>query len=245
LNAKNGNRIVGGQKTDPQEWPWMAALLRDGSDQYCGGVLITNAHVLTAAHCVKPFSKESITVRLGEYTFDQTQDSSHRDFRIRSIQQHERYNTETYENDIAIISLQGSVETFNDFIWPICLPPADNRKYDGEKATVTGWGTIYYGGPISSYLQEVTLPVWTNKQCGDAYKEHDIVDNFLCAGIPEGGKDSCQGDSGGPLQWQDPVNGRWAAIGVVSWGIKCAEPNNPGVYTRVNNYIDWIRANAI
>ncbi|CAL4073831.1 unnamed protein product, partial [Meganyctiphanes norvegica] len=245
LNAKDGKRIVGGQKADPQEWPWMAALLRNGQDQYCGGVLITNAHVLTAAHCTKPFSPSSITVRLGEYTFDQTQDSSHRDFQVKSIQQHLQYNTETYENDIAIISLQGSVENFNDFIWPICLPPADNNKYVAEKATVTGWGTIYYGGPISSTLQEVTLPVWTNDECDAAYDEANIVDNFLCAGIKEtGGKDSCQGDSGGPLQWQGS-NGRWAAIGVVSWGIKCAEPGNPGVYTRVNNYIDWIKDNSI
>jgi len=163
---------------------------------------------------------------------------------VRTIKNHESYNTNTYENDIALITLQGSVESFNDFIWPVCLPPADGNKYVGKKATVTGWGTIYYGGPISSTLNEVTLPVWTNQECDSAYDEADIVDNFLCAGIKAGGQDSCQGDSGGPLQYQDEVNGRWAVIGVVSWGIKCAEPNNPGVYTRVNNYIDWIRNNA-
>ncbi|CAL4102202.1 unnamed protein product, partial [Meganyctiphanes norvegica] len=247
LNAKDGfgKRIVGGKPADPQEWPWMAALLLDGHEQNCGGVLYTRSHVLTAAHCVKPLIASEITVRLGEYTFDQKKDSLHRDFEVKSVQMHHLYNYETYENDIAILSLKGSVETFNDFIWPVCLPPADGYKYVNEKATVTGWGTIYHGGPKSKTLQEVTLPIWTNAECADAYDGTDIGDNFLCAGIKVvGGRDACQGDSGGPLQWKGS-NGRWAVIGVVSWGIKCAEPGNPGVYTRVNNYMDWIKDNSI
>lgn len=68
--------------------------------------------------------------------------------------------------------------------------------------------------------------------------EH-ISDSMLCAGHPEGGQDSCQGDSGGPLMIQMP-NRRWATIGIVSWGVRCGEPNRPGVYTRVDRYLPWI-----
>ncbi|XP_063586133.1 proclotting enzyme-like isoform X1 [Penaeus indicus] len=235
-------RIVGGKDADPQEWPWMAALMRDGASSYCGGVLITDRHILTAAHCVDGFDQNTITVRLGEYTFDLADDTGHVDFRVADIRMHRSYDTTTYVNDIAIIKLQGSTN-FNVDIWPVCLPEGD-ESYEGRTGTVTGWGTIYYGGPVSSTLQEVTVPIWTNKACDDAY-EQNIIDKQLCAGATDGGKDSCQGDSGGPLLLQQGSENRWAVVGVVSWGIRCAEPGNPGVYTRVSKYVDWIKNNAV
>ncbi|XP_068245868.1 proclotting enzyme-like isoform X3 [Palaemon carinicauda] len=235
-------RIVGGKPADPQEWPWMAALLRDGATQYCGGTLITDRHVLTAAHCVDGFAQNSIRIRLGEYTFGQTGDSNHVDFNAAAIRMHEAYDRNTYINDIAIIALDRTTN-FNADIWPVCLPDGD-ESYVGETATVTGWGTIYYGGPVATTLQEVTVPIWTNSDCDAAY-DQDIIDNQLCAGVREGGKDSCQGDSGGPLLLRQGTENRWAVIGVVSWGIRCAEAENPGVYTRVSKYKTWIRNNAI
>lgn len=235
-------RIVGGKPADPKEWPWIAALLRNGATQFCGGVLITNRHVLTAAHCIVDFTKESITVRLGEYNFGETGDSAHVDFKVQSMKPHESYDTNTYVNDIALITLDRSTD-FSDFIWPVCLPDSDD-SYVGRDATVIGWGTIYFGGPVASTLQEVTIPVWTNAECDEAY-EQNIIDKQLCAGAKEGGKDSCQGDSGGPLLLQQGGANRWAVAGVVSWGIRCAEAGNPGVYTRVSKYRDWIRQNAV
>lgn len=242
LNAKEQVRIVGGRDADTHEWPWMAALLRTGSTQYCGGVLISDRHVLTAAHCVEGFTADSITVRLGEYNFDENDETSTLDYKPSSIQKHLGYNTTTFVNDIAILSLPQPV-TFNTDVRPVCLP-TPGPIYEAEEPTVTGWGTIYYGGPVSQTLQEVTIPVWNNKDCDDTY-EQTIVDTVLCAGAKTGGKDSCQGDSGGPLLLQQGVERRWTVIGVVSWGIRCAEPGFPGVYTRVNRYLDWIQANSI
>ncbi|XP_064110683.1 proclotting enzyme-like isoform X2 [Macrobrachium nipponense] len=235
-------RIVGGQPADPQEWPWMAALLRNGATQYCGGALITDRHILTAAHCVDGFDQATIKVRLGEYTFGQTGDARHVDFNVAAIRMHESYDRNTYINDIAIMTLDRTTD-FNADIWPVCLPDGD-ESYVGQIATVTGWGTIYYGGPVATTLQEVTVPIWTNADCDAAYSQ-DIIDNQLCAGVREGGKDSCQGDSGGPLLLRQGNENRWAVIGVVSWGIRCAEPENPGVYTRVSKYKTWIRNNAV
>ncbi|KAK7074986.1 CLIP domain-containing serine protease [Halocaridina rubra] len=235
-------RIVGGKPADPQEWPWMAALMRNGATQYCGGTLITDRHVLTAAHCVDGFDQNSIQVRLGEYTFDRSDDAPHKDFRVAAIRMHQSYDRNTYVNDIAIIAL-GQSTNFNADIWPVCLPDGDD-SYEGRTATVTGWGTIYYGGPVATTLQEVTVPIWSNSDCDNAY-EQNIIDKQLCAGVKDGGKDSCQGDSGGPLLLQQGNENRWAVVGVVSWGIRCAEANNPGVYTRISKYMDWIRNNAV
>lgn len=111
----------------------------------------------------------------------------------------------------------------------------------GRRATVVGWGTTYYGGKESTKQQQATLPVWRNEDCNHAYFQ-PITDNFLCAGFSEGGVDACQGDSGGPLMML--VESRWTQVGVVSFGNKCGEPGYPGVYTRVSEYMEWIRENT-
>ncbi|KAK8720476.1 hypothetical protein OTU49_013294, partial [Cherax quadricarinatus] len=232
-------RIVGGKPADPREWPWVAALLRQGNSQYCGGVLVTNQHVLTAAHCVRGFDPTTINVRLGEYNFSQPSPGA-KTFGVLKIKEHENYDTTTYVNDIALITLDKSTE-FTPDIWPICLPDGD-EVYVDRQATVVGWGTIYYGGPVSQTLMEVSIPIWTNTDCDNAY-EQDITEKQLCAGDRAGGKDSCQGDSGGPLMLQQGGANRWAVVGVVSFGVRCAEANSPGVYTRVSKYTDWIRKN--
>ncbi|KAH9396279.1 Transmembrane protease serine 11D [Tyrophagus putrescentiae] len=96
---------------------------------------------------------------------------------------------------------------------------------------------------MPSTLQTVKLPIIANAQCqkmfADAGHFKFIRDSFLCAGYPQGGKDSCEGDSGGPLMIEK--NGVWTLVGTVSHGIKCAEPNMPGVYMKTFAYLDWIR----
>ena len=99
-------------------------------------------------------------------------------------------------------------------------------------------------GPLPSVLQVVKLPIMSNEKCRQMYAkagfQKRVPSTAVCAGFAEGGKDSCEGDSGGPLMaWSDQHNA-WTVVGIVSNGIKCAEPNLPGVYTRVSEYIDWI-----
>jgi len=247
VNAKRfQTRIVGGRPADPDEWPWLAALVHKsgrGSGQYCGATLISDTHVLTAAHCLAPFKKEDILVKLGEYDFEKEGETADQTFTVASMKNHENYNDVTYEHDIAIIKLDRPA-TLSNSVWPICLPPAAER-FTNRRAFVIGWGTIYFGGPVSSTLQEVNVRVWENSQCAKNYAtlDRDVLGTMLCAG--ETNRDSCQGDSGGPLNCMSPTTRKWELCGVVSWGARCAEPDFPGVYTRVTEYLSWISNNSV
>jgi len=201
--------------------------------------LIGDEWVLTAAHCVAPFTKDKIKVTLGEYSFDQEGETSVQEkIGVRNLKMHENYDDKSFENDIALIRLDRKVQ-FTKSVYPICLPPK-GKDYTDTRAFVIGWGTIYFGGPTSSVLQEVNVRVWDNKQCATNYGRlnRKITDTMMCAG--ERGRDACQGDSGGPLNCLNFQTGKWELCGVVSWGARCAEPDFPGVYTRVTDYLDWI-----
>lgn len=192
MSTKAFPKITGGRPADPNEWPWMAALRRRGPpNSFCGGVLITDRHVLTAAHCTSAYTANEITVRLGEYSFSAKNDTRSRDFRVLEIRQHVDFDSTTYDNDIAVLKLQQPV-LFNSYIWPVCMPPTGDT-YEGYVAVVIGWGTQYFGGPSSDVLMEVSLPIWIQDKCKGSFIER-ISDDVLCAGAPEGGRDSCQGD---------------------------------------------------
>ncbi|XP_032685596.1 proclotting enzyme-like [Odontomachus brunneus] len=243
--AKNGNqdqeRIVGGKPADPGEWPWIAGLFNAGR-QFCGGSLINDRHILTAAHCVANMNSWDVarlTVRIGDYNIKTNTEIRHIEKRIRRVVRHRGFNAQTLYNDVALLTMNEPVE-FTEQIRPICLP-SGSQLYSGKTATVIGWGSLREGGVQPAVLQEVSIPVWSNSECKLKYgiaAPGGIVDSFLCAG--QAAKDSCSGDSGGPLMIND---GRWKQVGIVSWGIGCGKGQYPGVYTRVTHFLPWIYKN--
>ncbi|XP_069669843.1 uncharacterized protein [Periplaneta americana] len=247
-----GFRVVGGEESLPGRWPWMAAIFLHGARRtefWCGGSLVGPRHILTAAHCTRdsrqrPFSPRQFTVRLGDVDLKRDDEpSSPQTYQVVEVRAHPRFSRVGFYNDIALLVLERAARK-SRYVIPLCLPPAKYRhdSFVGQKPTVVGWGTTYYGGKESTVQRQAQLPVWRNDDCDQTYFQ-PITSNFICAGYPEGGKDACQGDSGGPLMLK--ADAHWIQIGIVSFGNKCGEPGYPGVYTRVTEYTDWIRENMV
>jgi len=245
IRGHYSTKIVGGRPAPPRSWPWMAALLKGGGAQrpwehFCGGALITIQHVLTAAHCLVNMKPGEILVRLAEHDLTRPDESASRDVRVSALTTHYNYSDDApYANDIAVVRLRNAVLLLAD-IRPICLPPL-GEMFVNKSATVTGWGTTSFGGPMSDVLQEVRVGVLPPENCWLRSGGPLAPNSTMCAG--QMGKDSCQGDSGGPLMHELPQGGRWALLGVVSGGQGCGL--SPGLYTRITHFLPWIKENSV
>ena len=239
-------KIVGGVESVSGEWPWMVLLssssISNGSIPgfFCGGSLISDEWILTAAHCVVDSSPSNVFAFVGEH------DKSTPDIAAATISEiivHPQYNPNTSDNDLAIIKLSSpSSVTPVNIISPALAAALETEADDPiNDLTVIGWGNTEAPDPTyPNVLRDVDLPYVSNTVCNSSGNlSGQITTNMMCAGLQAGGIDSCQGDSGGPLVYSNA--GNWYQAGVVSWGIGCADPNNYGVYTRVENYINWIQ----
>ncbi|XP_050421254.1 venom protease-like [Adelges cooleyi] len=238
-------KIYGGDNAQLGDWPWMVVLgVREVEAKYritkwpCAGTLISDKHILSAAHCFSHKNKQQINIaRLGEFNLDPNVDDVVQpiDIGIEKIIVHESYDGKRSINDIALVELESLVK-FNDYIQPICLPDG-TPKITNSTLTVAGWGTTADDAE-NTVLKQVSVPVVKNKVCKRLYPSLTIDQRVICAGDLKGGRDSCQGDSGGPLMLK--MQNRHYLVGIVSYGMLCAEPNQPGIYTRVIHYKKWI-----
>lgn len=149
-----------------------------------------------------------------------------------------------YDHDIALLYLRSPV-IFGEYSRPICLPSPNLGRLltqEGEVGQVSGWGSTRHLGRASRFLLKVRLPIVSQDTCM-ASTESVITGNMFCAGYSIEAKDSCKGDSGGPFAVL--YRNAWYLVGVVSWGEGCAAEGKYGVYTRVSNYISWIKDTII
>ncbi|CAB3239924.1 unnamed protein product [Arctia plantaginis] len=243
-DIQDEERIVGGHNAQQNEWPWIVALFNAGR-QFCGGSLMDDTHVLSAAHCVAHMTSWDVarlTAKLGDHNIKTNAETQHIERKIKRVVRHRGFDMRTLYNDVAVLTLDQPV-TFTKNVRPICLPVGGRSTYQGNIGTVIGWGSLRESGPQPSVLQEVSIPIWSNYECKLKYGNAapgGIVDHMLCAG--KASMDSCSGDSGGPLMVNE--NGRWTQVGIVSWGIGCGKGQYPGVYTRVTYFMPWITKNS-
>ncbi|XP_033005884.1 coagulation factor VII-like [Lacerta agilis] len=233
----DGSRVVGGSLCHPGGCPWQVLLQNKRGYGFCGGSLISSQWVLTAAHCLDTVIPHQVTV--GD--FDKHQRERHEQkVGVRQYWKHPLYDSMNFNNDIALIQLTSSV-VFSEHVLPICLPnPQLTTLLIGEGASgmVSGWGATHAKGKSTRFLMKVSLPVVSADTCRPS-TEKLITDNMFCAGYAEEAQDACKGDSGGPFAVA--YRSTWYLLGIVSWGEGCAEVGKYGAYTRVSNYISWIK----
>jgi len=252
-----GPQIIGGSKAGEGKLPFMVALVTGAGSSFCGGVLVTRKHVLTAAHCfdIRDWRSGQVEVRVGQADLSKRGDRNTRDL-IRSVKVHEKYEKRgrypsrrlTPLHDIAIITLDRVITS--KAVYPVCL----GRVARGRgQAIIAGWGQdnreeVASAVPELRYAKVDTISA---KTCQARYtsfvKNPELVlisEDMLCAGDQHA--DACAGDSGGPLLYNTRwTSYRWTVYGVVSFGPKiCGNAELPGVYTRVDKYLHWIEENT-
>nr|XP_039264722.1 ovochymase-2-like [Styela clava] len=235
-----GGRIVGGNESIPNSWPWQVNLRNNRKPItriVCGGTLISYSWIITAAHCTP---HPVLYAFAGDHLYIQT-DYKMQIAKVLKKIVHDNYQVgATWNNDIALLELERPFR-FTEYVRPACVPTPDVEFEVGTKCYATGWGKQQEGSNVvTPTLREAPIPLLSREKCGEIYFT-EFTENMFCAGYLEGGIDACQGDSGGPLVCRQSGKFNWVLLGVTSWGWGCGRANYPGVYTRVNRYGEWIR----
>ncbi|KAB0383893.1 hypothetical protein FD755_005810 [Muntiacus reevesi] len=235
------SRIVNGEDAVPGSWPWQVSLQTSSGFHFCGGSLINEDWVVTAAHWTT-FTSQPQDSGSGPPPSQYRQRNRGpgrtgvpRAPAVPQVFEHPQWDLRAVRNDVALLKLAAPAR-LSAAVAPVCLPSADASFPAGSLCTVTGWGkTRYNTFDTPDKLQQATLPILSNADCQEFWGSK-ITDVMICAGAS--GISSCMGDSGGPLVCQK--NGAWTLAGIVSWGSSRCSPFLPGVYARVTKFIPWI-----
>ncbi|XP_065258552.1 serine protease 27-like [Emys orbicularis] len=250
-------RIFSGQDAKAGAWPWQVSVQRNGF-HLCGGALISESWVVSAAHCFDPsVANSSYRVQLGENRIF-GQNRLHAFSLVKRIILHPSYDEVTSEADITLVELKNPI-AFTATISPVGLLDASVRVPAGDTCWVTGWGKTspQMNSSLAETLQELEVLTVDSTICNDHFREalqkpegdNPIKDDMICAGSKEGYKGFAWGDGGGPLVCKKDRT--WYLAGIASWfltttvnGVTRVVPGYPGVYNRLNSHNDWIKANV-
>ncbi|XP_034400153.1 coagulation factor IXa [Cyclopterus lumpus] len=236
--ARPFKRIVGGEVVTPGEIPWQVALMeRHSGGLFCGGSILSERWVVTAAHCL---GADSFFIRVGEHDI-KINEGTEQDYDVLEQHVHPRYSASesSHNHDIALLYLKSPI-LFSTQVRPVCIGPMafiEALVKESSPATVSGWGRTRYLGSPAETLQKVTVPFTDRTECKRSSSTR-ITPVMFCAGYYDEAKDSCQGDSGGPHT--NSIHDTWFLTGIVSWGEECAKQGKYGVYTRLSLYYRWI-----
>ncbi|XP_047526412.1 chymotrypsin-2-like [Pieris napi] len=241
------SRIVGGKDATPGMANYQVSIrIHRGKQEWhnCGGSILNEEYVLTAAHCVYRKRPDEMFIVAGSHQLNKGGDR----YKIKKLILHEKYSKPDIKNDIAIVQIEGKFK-FSDKVQPIEL--LKEMAPIGKKCLLTGWGYISYKrrkGTVPNNLQMLEFETISNEDCTKQLKKSvyaklvPVDAGQLCVKRPKD-KGACKGDSGGPLVIQDYKN-KTVQIGVVSWGYPCTA-NFPDVYASVHGFYDWIQSKII
>ncbi|CAG0880825.1 unnamed protein product [Cyprideis torosa] len=231
-------KIVGGSSVVRGEFPFLVSIRSNGV-HFCGGSIISEWYILTAAHCLANRDVEDLSVVVRE--FDTTLvENEYPDFELfpSLVVVHSKFVFRTYDNDIALIRLSKRLH-WDEFTVPVCLPVQRKKVLAGKAGILVGWGRLSENGPRSKRPLKLQVPIVDMQQCLKILGKKNVNPTKFCAGYLEGGRDACQGDSGGPLVMR--VGNIYVQEGIISSGVGCARQNMYGLYTRMSEFIPWLK----
>ncbi|KAM8704776.1 hypothetical protein ACLKA7_009262 [Drosophila subpalustris] len=230
ISPEREGRVTGGDLAGLGEWPWIVSIQNQFGLPFCGGAIIDDVWILTAASCVSGLRARNLYILTGTLS---SWNNTALHYFVDEIHVHCNFDKPLYHNDIAMLHLSSSI-TYNTETAKISLSEVDELQ-EGEKLSFAGWGTTSAEGSGSQYLQQSEGNYLSVDKCRSALGETDDVDlGHVCVQM-EAGKGMCHGDTGGPL-----INAQKQLVGIGNWGVPCGR-GFPDVYARVAFYNDWIR----